>query len=238
MIEEWRKIEDYPNYSVSNLGRVRNDKTGRILAAHKWGELRTYLHVILYTGSHASRKSHSIHRLVAQAFVPNPDNKPEVNHLDGNGLNNCALNLEWTSRSENMIHAREVLHRGHLRKVIRLDDGQVFNTLTEAAQACGSNAYSGISHCLSGRRQTAFGYHWKYFTSEDANNEFYTPAPIDIVAPKKVIRVEDSQVFDSAREAAHSCGIKDVSFFLKYLNGKLRRPTIGGYHWKYMEIHK
>lgn len=170
MTEEWRKIEGYPNYSVSNLGRVRNDKTGRFLSQAKSGHRRSYLHVCLFQGSgHASRKTINIHRLVADAFIPNPDSYPEVNHIDGNGFNNIVSNLEWVTHTENMIHAYTVLH------------------------------------------------------------------PSEKPIPKKVIRIEDGQVFDSVPEASHSCGVRDVKFFTDYLDGKKHRPTIGGYHWKYLE---
>ena len=168
MTEEWKKIEGYPNYSVSNLGRVRNNKSGRILTAHKWGELRTYLHVILYSGSHASRKSHSVHRLVATAFIPNPDNFPEVNHIDGNGFKNAVSNLEWVTHTENMVHAFTVLHPSKKpipKKVIRLEDGRVFDSVHDAAKSCGlSKCDKFFTDYLDGKkcRPTLGGYHWKY----------------------------------------------------------------------------
>lgn len=106
MQEEWKVINEYPGYSVSNLGKVRNDKTGRILKLQPHGDFK-YLYVYLSQGKRIGRR---VHRLVAQAFIPNPDSKPEVNHIDGCGFNNCSSNLEWTTRSENMIHAYTVLH--------------------------------------------------------------------------------------------------------------------------------
>lgn len=177
MQEEWRIIQDYPNYSVSNLGRVRNDKTGRILKPISFGARgKEYKQVFLFRGSCASRKSFRVHRLVATAFIPNPESKPEVNHLDGNHYNNAVSNLEWTSHTENMIHAFTVLHpdigkkrcgadNGNSKKVVRIEDGKVFNSLIEAAQACEIKHTSGISACLHGykRRHKAGGYHWKFY---------------------------------------------------------------------------
>lgn len=168
MTEEWRKIKGYQNYSVSNLGNVRNDKTGRLLKPGKsgGGTKRNYYQVLLYQGSHASRKSVFIHRLVADAFIPNPDNFPEVNHIDRDGFNNAVSNLEWVTRSENVLHTcsghKISIREIKSKKVIRVEDGKVFNDIVEAAQDCGSQNYLSISNCMVGRRQTAFGYHWKY----------------------------------------------------------------------------
>ena len=166
MKEEWRIVKDYPNYSVSSLGRIRNDKFGRILKPSKRGECRSYLFVALYNGGHSTRKDISIHRLVADAFIPNPDNLPEVNHIDKNGLNNAVDNLEWASHTDNIIH-RNSNHQFSITdvkciKVIRVEDRKVFNNIVEAAKECGSDSYMRIYHCLIGSRQLAFGYHWKY----------------------------------------------------------------------------
>ena len=169
MVEEWKKIEGYSNYSVSSLGRVRNDKTGKMLKPGMCGGFRSYLQVGLYRGSHASRKCAPIHRLVAEAFIPNPENKPEVNHLNGDGFNNCVNNLEWIDHKDNLIHAYKVLNKKvaigepFAKQIIRIEDGRVFNSITEAAQTCGTHP-TGISQCLNGRphRHTAGGYHWRY----------------------------------------------------------------------------
>jgi len=171
MEEIWKDIAGYEGrYQVSTLGRVRNSKTARICKPSKCGGSRNYLHVTLYQGSHDSRKSVSIHRLVADAFIPNPDNLPEVNHIDGNGFNNVVSNLEWITHAENMIHASKVLGKRvaccetFAKPIIRVEDGQIFNSITEAAKACGMKTGACISHCLNGRpyHNTAGGYHWKY----------------------------------------------------------------------------
>lgn len=97
-VEEWRTIGVAKCYAVSNLGRVKSLWREKVLAAHP--TYRGYVHVKLGRGPH-----YLVHRLVAQAFVPNPDGKPQVNHIDGNPLNNRATNLEWATQSENQLHA-------------------------------------------------------------------------------------------------------------------------------------
>ena len=96
-MEEWKKIKGFEKYSVSNMGNVRNDKTGRILKPH-----------ISTSGYHQimmGRKTvpQYVHRLVAIAFINNPENKCEVDHIDGNKINNTLNNLRWVTKSENRM---------------------------------------------------------------------------------------------------------------------------------------
>jgi hypothetical protein len=95
-LEIWRSIKDYPCYSVSNHGNVRNDKTGRIL---KQRNSRGYRTVVL------NKKNQKIHRLVAMAFLTNPMNKPCTDHRDNNKTNNHVNNLRWVTHSENQFNS-------------------------------------------------------------------------------------------------------------------------------------
>ena len=101
MKRAWSKIKNYDNYSVSNDGLVRNDKYNHIKAQ------RLDKHGYPMTSIYQDGKAHTsrIHRLVAEAFIDNPENKNQVNHIDGNKQNNNVNNLEWVTCSENMIHA-------------------------------------------------------------------------------------------------------------------------------------
>ena len=97
--EEWRKVNGSDNYFVSNFGRIkRNDK--KVLTPEKTN--RGYLRVLLSENN--KMKKLSVHRVVAQAFIINKDNKPFVNHKDLNKENNHVSNLEWVTHSENCLH--------------------------------------------------------------------------------------------------------------------------------------
>lgn len=103
-MEIWKNIQSF-NYSISNKGRVKSDKTGRILKP--WAQSRldkdSYLQIGLMR--EGIRHKFLIHRLVAQAFIENPDGKSQVNHKDLNRLNNLVENLEWVTASENVKHS-------------------------------------------------------------------------------------------------------------------------------------
>jgi hypothetical protein len=98
--EEWQPIPGYPNYEISNFGRVFNARHNRFLKPFiKFG----YEYVTLYYKN--EQKDVRVHRLVALAFIPVRENAPEVNHDDGDKEYNYVENLEWSTRSENMLHA-------------------------------------------------------------------------------------------------------------------------------------
>lgn len=169
MEEIWKDIAGYEGrYQVSTLGRVRNSRTGRILKPHRCGpKVRPnslYYSVILKRKSVA--KHFLVHRLVAETFIPNSGSQTVVNHIDGDKFNNSVENLEWTSYSANTIHSYNILHNkngfgGGPKRVIRVEDGCIFNSIHEAGRICGIIPQN-ISRCLRGVRPTAGGYHWKY----------------------------------------------------------------------------
>ena len=101
-LEIWRTVEGYSGYEVSSWGRVRNMTTHDIL--HQERHDKGYMRVDLFTGS--KRHHVKVHRLVAKAFIPNPFDKPQVNHKDGNNRNNSFTNLEWVTDEENKEHQR------------------------------------------------------------------------------------------------------------------------------------
>ena len=121
--EVFTDIRGYEGYQVSNYGRVKNSKTGKILKPYL---TRGYLRVSLYNES--GRKCKLVHRLVAEAFLPNPQHKPAVNHINGCKTDANACNLEWATPSENMSHA----HNNGLRPRINTQgEKNGFSRLTE-----------------------------------------------------------------------------------------------------------
>lgn len=145
-MEQFKKIKDFPNYSVSNLGKVRNDKTGRILKFYT--KPSGYKQVEM---GHRTKPRY-VHRLVAEAFIPNVDNKPQVDHINGDKGDNRVENLKWVTVSENVYgygYDSRIEHRK--RKVIatRLDGRQItFNSRKECVE------YFKTKHIRYGRYYT------------------------------------------------------------------------------------
>lgn len=173
MKEIWKDIEGYEGvYHVSNLGRAKRVTTGRILKSGK--DRGGYLQVDLCkNGKH---KTHRIHRLVAQAFIPNPENKPEVNHIDENKTNNMVSNLEWMTAKENSNHgtrnermAKAISKSNSIPIIatnIKTGESTEFYGTSECARQLGLNQ-SNITSVLKGRRETVGGYTFQYKEEEE-----------------------------------------------------------------------
>lgn len=190
-MEEWRDIEGYEGlYQVSNYGRVKSLKryitlngknqhciyhTKKVIKERimKYGiNSHGYCQVMLH--NNGKKKNKSIHQLVAQAFIPNPDKKPTVNHINGDKLNNSVDNLEWATCKEQTNHLIHTLgHKSiitkqcrdkqkelHQRKVKR-SDGIIFNSIKEASM--GNDVLRRkISQVCKGKLKRAGGYSWEY----------------------------------------------------------------------------
>lgn len=152
----WKQI--YNNYEVSDKGEVRNTRTGKLL--------KPYLNVNGRLRVTVNRKANLVHRLVAQSFIPNPENKPQINHKDGCPTNNNKDNLEWVNNSENMLHAYKI----GLRVVYKInqytkDDVFIrqFKNANEAEYITGISK-ANIRKVCNGVKHfnTAGGYKWKY----------------------------------------------------------------------------
>ena len=187
MTEEWKDIKGYEGlYQVSNLGRVRSldtyVKSGRSATGYRFrkGRIlslrqsdRGYMYVMF-----GDRKAFQVHRLVALAFVPNPNNLPIINHKDENPSNNTVTNLEWCSYSYNNTYgtAQERRTASKSKPVRCIETNTVYTSATEASfqlgilkghicQVCsGKRCKPDKSHPNGQIRYTAGGYHWEYVT--------------------------------------------------------------------------
>lgn len=164
-MEKWKNIECFEQYSVSNFGNVRNNLTGHILKPRK--HTGGYMRVVLCKDK--KHYDHYIHRLVAQAFISNPKNLPEVNHKDEDKSNNFVDNLEWCDRiyqvNYGTFHERMVTTQRktskHSKPVKCVETGSVYISMHDAERETGI-LYTLICHALNGRQKTAGGYHWEY----------------------------------------------------------------------------
>lgn len=176
--EVWKDIVGYGGvYQVSNFGNVRSvDREVRCknsLRQYKGKNLVSvmdnhgYMRVLLSVAG--KRKIKQVHRLVAEAFLPNPENLPEVNHKDENPTNNHADNLEWCTKIYNLEYGtgRERSVQAHKKAVQQYDlDGNLvaeFDGVNSAARAIDKpNDATAITKCCSGKNKTAHGFVWRY----------------------------------------------------------------------------
>ncbi|MEK4581840.1 NUMOD4 domain-containing protein [Bacillus sp. FSL R12-0074] len=187
MKEEWRDIEGYEGfegmYQVSNLGRVRSMKrefirsNGRVynregvilkpMVNHKG-------YLIVDLRNRGKRKGGFVHRLVAKAFIPNIECKPQVNHINGNKQDNNVNNLEWCTNGENALHAyRTGLNKPNSnggrpkRKINQIsNDGEIVATFISLSEAIDKTKINNISAVCRGVRPRAGGFIWKFADEE------------------------------------------------------------------------
>jgi hypothetical protein len=142
--EIWKPIVGYSSYEVSNMGNVRS--VGRYMRS-RWG--MSYLKPKYLKGwtdklgyvrhTFEDRKLQLTHRLVAKAFIPNPDNKPMINHIDNNPSNNRVENLQWCTNAENLQHAAKQgrMANNSSKKVIDVTTGKIYDSIKSAANSIG-----------------------------------------------------------------------------------------------------
>ena len=194
-MEEWKIIEDFPNYMVSNMGRVKSLRKKIIYQTNnRWGKckcekiyeekiLKNYLSKRGYYVVNLSQNSKStqfkIHKLVATAFIPNPENKPQIDHINTDRTDNRVENLRWVSNKENMNNPitkqkcsinnnmKNKFGKEHpnskpiLQFTIEGNFIRKWDCTKQVEKELGINRCS-ICSCLKGRYETSGGYKWGY----------------------------------------------------------------------------
>ena len=176
--EVWKEVAGFEGYyEVSNLGRVRSctrtvlmkngvprPVKGRILKTLPYNGEGNYRGAVL--SKNGKQKKYAVHRIVAEAFIPNPNGYTEINHKDEDEANNCVDNLEWCDRRYNNTYGtakiRAAVAQG--KPVLQIKDGRIVNAWpTEglAAQFTGASQ-SGISACCRGEMKTSGGFSWMW----------------------------------------------------------------------------
>lgn len=178
MEEIWKSIKNYEGlFEVSNLGRVKTLKREYVCGNHHSVQIQPekimslttvkggYLRVSL--SKNGKRNSYLVHRLVAEAFIPNCENKPTVNHKDHNVKNNSVENLEWATYGEQFDEIRKVnfrkatLNKGRSIPVRCIETGAIYPSATYIERELGISA-SSICLCCNGKYKTCNKLHWKY----------------------------------------------------------------------------
>ena len=188
-MEEWRVITEFPNYDVSNLGNIRNNKTNKLLKPCIKGG---YSNISLKNGP--IKKSFKIHRVVALSFIPNPENKCDVNHKDKNKINNNLNNLEWMTRQENNIHRCNGIKMtsNKNKPIFRIDKNtneilEKYNSIELAGIWALNNGYTktvhngrnSIGNCVNGLSLSAYTFKWKYEENNEFENEIWKQVIIE-----------------------------------------------------------
>lgn len=164
MKEVWKDIEGYEGlYQVSSFGRVHSLYKNIILKGVK----ATGGYTIVNLSKNGSTSTKTIHRLVAQVFIPNPENKPEVNHIDEDKSNNRVDNLEWMTAKENVNHGTRNKRLSRTKSIpilainLKTGESKQFYGINECARQLGLNP-SNITSVLKGNRKQTGGYKFKY----------------------------------------------------------------------------
>lgn len=158
-----KRIKGYPKYTIYSNGTIFSDYTGKFLCTTN----RSRGYNLATLTNQGEKKSFTVHRLVAKHFIPNPENKKEVNHINGIKTDNRVDNLEWVTSSENKKHAyKSGIVKSHNSKTVTQQtlDGDFiaqFKSISEASKATGI-VRSSIGFCANGLYSQAGGFKWTF----------------------------------------------------------------------------
>lgn len=151
-------------YAITSCGKVWSYRKQKFMSPADNGH--GYLHLVL-TDASGNKKHHRVHRLVAEAYIPNPDNKPEVNHKDQIRNHNWVDNLEWATAKENVNYSSQKGKPKIFSKIRCVETGEIYNSCVDAALAVQCNP-GNIRNVIYGKQKTARGYHWERYYEEVA----------------------------------------------------------------------
>lgn len=233
-MEEWRPIKDFPSYQVSNYGRVYNIVNGFELTK----SLAGYRYYSVKLVNEHGRFHKRVCRLVATAFIPNPDNLATVNHIDEDKLNDCVHNLEWMSNVDNIRYSQA-------KRVVQLDPTtlsvvSIHPSIRAAGEAMGDfEKHKNIYKACLGERSQAYGFFWLFEENFlDTTKEELATRAFNKISKKKAILQLDKDTeqriaeFESITAAAKALG-KRTGGISSCLTGYA--ATAFGYKWKYKE---
>lgn len=160
----YKIIHNFEKYCVTTDGRIINLLKNKSIVPSITNS--GYYQVTLCGNK---RYKFYVHRLVAEAFISNPDNKKQINHIDGNKLNNDMSNLEWCTESENQLHRYRVLKKGfkHKKKVICLETNKIYDDSYKAAEDT-KLKQGHIFECCQGKRKQVGNLHWRFLDDGSA----------------------------------------------------------------------
>jgi hypothetical protein len=220
MQEIWKPIDQFPNYNVSNLGNIKNivtNKPLKILCKEGYGSVSLVNSEI--------KKSFKVHRLVALAFIENPENKSDVNHKDKNKLNNTVSNLEWMTRKENNIHRCKdlIITTNKNKPIYRIDKNtneilETYNSIEDAAtwafnNELTKNTHNGrnaIGNCITGLSKISYGFKW-------------------ILEPR--VECLEGEIWKKVPNTIKTYWVSNLGRFKNYSGSIVinSKPTLGGY---------